>query len=135
MCAPHPIPANATYYTPRAALAVLADEMHDKCEELFGGARLGQWSAALLIDSYADRIERALGIQPLPKSDVDAVTANPPMDAVREPYALPALPTAALPDTIAEARRALDREARGDIAFHAVLLAAVIAIIATAILA
>ena len=41
--------------------------MHAKCVELFGGARLGQWAAAMLIDSYADRIERALGIQPVPK--------------------------------------------------------------------
>lgn len=93
MCAPHPIPANAsanaTYYTPRAALAVAIQN----------GA-------------------------------VDTVTANPAMDAVRVPYTLPALP-----DTIAEARRAIDREARGDIAFLAVLLVAALGIIAAAILA
>ena len=91
MCAPHPIdPATANIRPPAPApietavpeedsntetqrhgdaeLAALADEMHAKCEELFGGARLGQWAAALLIDSYADRIERALGIQPKPRS-------------------------------------------------------------------
>lgn len=83
MCAPHPIdPANLLAPIPTAvppeyetqshgdaedALAALADEMHAKCVELFGGARLGQWAAAMLIDSYADRIERALGIQPMPK--------------------------------------------------------------------
>ena len=58
---------------------------------------------------------------------VDAVTANPPMDAPRSPCALPALP-----DTIAEARRAIDREALSDIVFHAVLLAALVAVIVAA---
>ena len=103
MCAPHPIdPATAKIRPPALApietavppeeeattehtehtenaLAALADEMHAKCEELFGGARLGQWAAALLIDSYADRIERALGIQPKPKTDkpTDGQTAGP----------------------------------------------------------
>lgn len=100
MCAPHPIdPATANIRPPALApietavppeeeattehtedaLAALADEMHAKCEELFGGARLGQWAAALLIDSYADRIERALGIQPKPKTDrrTDGQTAGP----------------------------------------------------------
>ena len=89
MCAPHPIdPANLLAPIETAvppgweedsntetrrlgdtedALAALADEMHAKSEELFGGARLGQRAAAMLIDSYADRIERALGIQPMPK--------------------------------------------------------------------
>lgn len=58
---------HAEHTEDRAALAALADEMHAKCESLFGGARLGQWAAALLVDSYADRIERALGIQPAPR--------------------------------------------------------------------
>ena len=82
MCAPHPIPANARYYTPRAALAVAFEN----------------------------------GV-------VDAVLQAPPLHAADAPE---------LPDTIAEARRAIDSAALGDIVFNVILLVALVAVIVAA---
>lgn len=75
------------------------------------------------------------GIYHTPRAALATAIDNGAVDAVLQAPPLRAADAPALPDTIAEGRDAIDREARGDIAFHAVLLAAVIAIIAAAILA
>ena len=69
------------------------------------------------------KIQAALAVA-FENGAIDPVTANPAMDAARKPYALPALP-----DTIADAARAIDREALADIVFHTVLLVALVAVI------
>lgn len=77
---------------PFGELAALADEMHAKCEELMG-RNIGAGAAGLLVDAWADRIDRALGIEPMPKAETtrshgdtegayftpDAVLQNPPL--------------------------------------------------------
>ena len=97
MCAPHPIdpshllapietavPPEAetsnteTQRRKDAELAALADEMHRKCQELMGGLKLGPGAAGLLVDAWADRIERALGIQPEPSRKVREVREDAP---------------------------------------------------------